>query len=76
MKVQLESLGCSFDWSKEVFTCRPDYYKWTQALFVRMMKAGLAYAFQFRLVVASCTFTSRDIIGDANATAGTRRRRT
>ena len=43
MRGQLKELGISFDWDKEVTTCSPDYYKWTQWLFLRMHKAGLAY---------------------------------
>jgi len=43
MKAQLQSMATSFDWNKEVTTCSPDYYKWTQWLFLRLHKAGLAY---------------------------------
>ena len=43
MKAQLEELNISFDWEREVATCDPEYYKWTQWLFLRMFKAGLAY---------------------------------
>jgi leucyl-tRNA synthetase len=40
---QLKKFGCMYDWSREVSTCEPDYYKWTQWIFVKMFKAGLAY---------------------------------
>ncbi len=40
---QLKDLGCLFDWRYEVDTTNPDYYKWTQWLFVQLFKAGLAY---------------------------------
>jgi leucyl-tRNA synthetase len=40
---QLKSLGLSFDWSREVNTTDPDYYKWTQWMFLEFFKAGLAY---------------------------------
>ncbi|GLV45797.1 Leucyl-tRNA synthetase mitochondrial [Carabus blaptoides fortunei] len=43
MKQQLDRLGCSFDWSREIATCEPDYYKWTQYLFLKMFESGLAY---------------------------------
>ena len=40
---QLRRLGVSIDWTREVVTCRPDYYKWTQWLFLQLYKKGLAY---------------------------------
>ena len=42
-KTQLQSLGYSFDWDREVNTTDPGYYKWTQWIFLKMFKAGLAY---------------------------------
>ena len=43
MKMQLKALGLSYDWDREVTTCLPDYYKWTQWLFLQFYKNGLAY---------------------------------
>jgi len=43
MRRQLQPLGLSLDWSREVTTCSPDYYKWTQWIFLQFLKAGLAY---------------------------------
>ena len=42
-KEQLKSLGISFDWSREVNTTDPNYYKWTQWIFIQLYKKGLAY---------------------------------
>lgn len=42
-KEQLKSIGFSFDWSREVNTTDPDYYKWSQWIFVQLFKNGLAY---------------------------------
>lgn len=43
MKMQLKKLGLSVDWDREVTTCKEDYYKWTQWLFLQLFKKGLAY---------------------------------
>jgi leucyl-tRNA synthetase len=43
MKVQLLALGCLYDWSKELASCDPAYYRWNQWLFLRMWERGLAY---------------------------------
>jgi leucyl-tRNA synthetase len=43
MKEQLYALGCLYDWSKELASCDPGYYKWNQWLFLRMWERGLAY---------------------------------
>ncbi|MGI5908250.1 MAG: leucine--tRNA ligase [Christensenellales bacterium] len=43
MKRQLREMGATFDWDYEVVTCMPEYYKWTQWLFLRLFERGLAY---------------------------------
>jgi leucyl-tRNA synthetase len=43
MRKQLRSMGAQWDWQREVVTCLPDYYKWTQWLFLQFYKHGLAY---------------------------------
>ena len=43
MRTQLKSLGFAIDWTRELATCSPAYYKWNQWLFVRLFKKGLAY---------------------------------
>ncbi len=43
MKTQLKSLGFAIDWSRELATCQPEYYKWNQWLFLRMLEKDIAY---------------------------------
>ena len=43
MKKQLKSLGFAIDWERELATCTPEYYKWNQWLFLRMLEKGIAY---------------------------------
>ncbi|MFH0828888.1 MAG: class I tRNA ligase family protein [Candidatus Kerfeldbacteria bacterium] len=58
---QMKSLGLSFDWSREVDTTDPAYYKWTQWIFLKLLKAGLAY--QATIPISWCP---KDMIGLAN----------
>ncbi|MBI2869451.1 MAG: leucine--tRNA ligase [Chloroflexi bacterium] len=43
MRRQLKTIGAVYDWEREVITCLPDYYKWTQWFFLKLYEAGLAY---------------------------------
>ena len=52
-KSQLKALGLSFDWSREINTTDPSYYKWTQWIFLQLFKAGLAY--KKEMAVNFCT---------------------
>ncbi len=52
-KSQLQALGFSFDWTREINTTDPDYYKWTQWIFLQLFKRGLAY--KKKMAVNWCT---------------------
>jgi leucyl-tRNA synthetase len=43
MKKQMDAMGLAIDWSREVTTCRPDYYRWNQWVFLKMLEKGVAY---------------------------------
>lgn len=43
MKAQMEPLGLAFDWSREVTTCKPEYYRWNQWMFLKMLEKGICY---------------------------------
>lgn len=60
-KKQLKSLGFSFDWSREIDTTDPKYYKWTQWIFLQFLKKGLAY--KKKMTINWCP---KDLIGLAN----------
>ncbi|MBS3951030.1 MAG: leucine--tRNA ligase [Peptococcaceae bacterium] len=58
MRKQLRTMGAMFDWDYEVVTCQPDYYKWTQWLFLQLYKQGLAYRKQAPVNWCPCCNTS------------------
>ena len=43
MKKQMDAMGLAIDWSREVTTCKPEYYRWNQWLFLKMLEKGIAY---------------------------------
>jgi leucyl-tRNA synthetase len=43
MRDQLKKMGISYDWDREIATCEPEYYRWEQLIFIRMLERGLAY---------------------------------
>ncbi len=43
MKKQMDAMGLAIDWSREITTCKPDYYRWNQWLFLKMLDKGVAY---------------------------------
>jgi leucyl-tRNA synthetase len=43
MEEQLKAMGAMFNWENEVITCTPEYYKWTQWIFLKLLEKGLAY---------------------------------
>lgn len=48
MKQQLKNLSYNFDWNRELSTCDPKYYKWTQYIFLKLFEKGLAYQCKVR----------------------------
>jgi len=52
--LQLKSLGFSYDWDREISTTEPAYYKWTQWIFLQLLKRGLAYQVRNTIFGCSC----------------------
>lgn len=65
-KRQLKSLGFSFDWSREVNTTDPQYYKWTQWIFLQLYKKGLAYKKEMAVnwcTSCKCVLANEEVVG-------------
>ncbi|MCI8601286.1 MAG: leucine--tRNA ligase [Oscillospiraceae bacterium] len=65
-KAQLKSLGLSFDWDREINTTDPDYYKWTQWIFIQLFKKGLAYKSEMNVnwcIGCKCVLANEEVVG-------------
>ncbi len=65
-KSQLQSLGLSFDWTREINTTDPDYYKWTQWIFLQLFKNGLAYKKEMAVnwcTSCKCVLANEEVVG-------------
>lgn len=73
-KRQLKSLGFSFDWDREVNTTDPDYYKWTQWIFLQLYKKGLAYKKQMSVnwcPSCKCVLANEEVVNGVCERCGT-----
>ncbi len=68
MRTQLQNLGFSYDWGREIATCDPEYYKWNQWIFLKMMEKGLVY--RSRRSVNWCP-SCRTVLANEQAEGGT-----
>ena len=65
-KAQLQSLGLSFDWTREINTTDPAYYKWTQWIFLQLFKHGLAYKKEMAVnwcTSCKCVLANEEVVG-------------
>ncbi len=65
-KSQLQALGLSFDWTREINTTDPDYYKWTQWIFLQLFKHGLAYKKEMAVnwcTSCKCVLANEEVVG-------------
>ena len=63
---QLKMLGLSYDWKREVTTCKPDYYKWTQWIFLQLFNKGLAYKKEMAVnwcTSCKCVLANEEVVG-------------
>ena len=68
MRTQLRRMGFAYDWSREVNSCQPDYYKWNQWIFLKMYERGLAYR---RESWVNWCPTCRTVLANEQAAGGT-----
>lgn len=64
-KKQIQSLGISFDWSREINTTDPEYYKWTQWIFIQLYKHGLAYKTEMNVnwcTSCKCVLANEEVV--------------
>lgn len=67
-KKQIQSLGISFDWSREINTTDPSYYKWTQWIFIQLFKKGLAYKKEMNVnwcTSCKCVLANEEVVNGA-----------
>ena len=67
-KEQIKSLGISFDWSREIDTTDPEYYKWTQWIFLQLFKKGLAYKKEMNVnwcTSCKCVLANEEVVNGA-----------
>ena len=65
-KSQLQALGLSFDWTREINTTDPDYYKWTQWIFLKLFEKGLAYKKEMAVnwcTSCKCVLANEEVVG-------------
>ena len=66
-KKQIQSLGISFDWSREINTTDPEYYKWTQWIFIQLYKHGLAYKKEMNVnwcTSCKCVLANEEVVNE------------
>ena len=68
MKQQLHQWGCCYDWKREVTSCLPDYYKWTQWIFLKLFERGLAYK---KLASVNWCSHCKTVLANEQVVAGT-----
>ena len=76
-KKQIQSLGISFDWSREINTTDPDYYKWTQWIFLQLFKKNLAYKKEMNVnwcTSCKCVLANEEVVNGVCERCGTQQK--